>query len=121
MCIRDRNIAACMKCDITGFIVNEYSRLLCQIEGEHNYQLFFKGTTRLLANYVASHNAVLPSSVRRLNSFTELLLLFLRLTILNPVLYSFFVALCNLHAHKGKHGQTSTASHVHSNRLHHEP
>jgi hypothetical protein len=94
-----QSIAECMQCDATGLIVNEYSRLVCQIEGEVNYELLFKGITKLLTNYIASSNSVLPASVKRLDCFVELLVLFLRLIILNPVLLFIIIAFLYLYAY----------------------
>jgi len=94
-----KNIAEYMKCDGTGLIVNNHSKLVCQIKGEANYELLFKGITRLLSNYVASSNSILPASVKRLDCFSELLIFFLRLIILNPVLLFTIIAILYLHAY----------------------
>ena len=73
--------------DSTYFITNEYSRFICTITDQNDYHDLFKGITELFSNFITFNNTTLPSSVKKLDCFNELLTFLLRLIVLNPVLY----------------------------------
>lgn len=73
------------KLNTTVFTINAFQSFLAHIESQPNFLVMYFGFSRLLKNYVDARNSSLPSSIKELKCINEVVILFYRISYINPV------------------------------------
>jgi len=76
-----------MEIPIQKLAINEFKRILINLEGLPNFKVMFDGISKTLENYILVHNSALPKAIKEIKYIKEFTILLLWILQLNPVFY----------------------------------